>query len=326
MIPTLNEAESLRDLHAGIVRVCHESSIKYQIVFIDDGSTDESWSVIEQLVAEGRSTGALQLRRNFGKAAALAAGFEMASGEIVITLDADLQDDPNEIPRFLEQINSGLDVVSGWKKVRHDPWHKTFPSKVFNWLVSRLPGVVLHDHNCGFKAYRREIFDEIKLYGEHHRFVPVLAAARGWKIGEIDGEHHAREHGKSKDGASRLVKGFLGLLTIYFLTGYGGRPLHLIGSFGLLSFVVGALGLSYLSATWVLSRVIGGMTVVHLHEKAVFYYCILAILLGAQFLVAGLLAELIVSRSRHTTQPFSVAKRLDGNGFDLAFQQGAARD
>ena len=188
----------------------------------------------------------------------------------VITMDADLQDDPQEIPRFLEKLNEGFDVVSGWKQVRHDPLHKVLPSRVFNWLVSTLTGVKLHDHNCGFKAYRREIFDEIELYGERHRFIPVLAAARGWKPSEIVVEHHARRFGHSKYGFSRMIKGFLDLLTIYLLTGFSSRPLHLIGVGGMLFFAAGGIGMVYLSAWWVISRLADSIDVVHLHEKAVF--------------------------------------------------------
>jgi len=201
-------------------------------------------------------------------------------------------------------------VVSGWKRVRHDPWHKVLPSCVFNWLVSRLTGVKLHDHNCGFKAYRREIFDEVQLYGERHRFIPVLAAARGWKVGEIEVEHHAREFGKSKYGLSRLVKGFLDLLTIYLLTGFSSRPLHLIGTAGMFCFATGGIGLTYLTAMWVISRMSAAIDDVHLHEKAIFYYCIIALLLGAQLLLAGLLAELIVSQTHGSNTPYSITKRV----------------
>ncbi len=310
VIPLLNEQHSLATLHQRIKSVTDRLSLQYEIVFVDDGSTDDSWIEIERLCSSDPRTRAIRLRRNFGKAAALATGFEAAEGAVFITLDADLQDDPDEIPRFLEAIDGGLDVVSGWKRVRHDPWHKTLPSAVFNALVSRLTGVRLHDHNCGFKAYRREIFDEVKLYGEMHRFIPVLAAARGYRVGEIEVLHHARAHGHSKYGVSRLLKGFLDLITIYFLTGYSGRPLHLIGTVGLVSFLIGGAGLVYLSAAWVLTRLLPHGTPIHLHEKAVFYYCITAILLGSQFLVAGLLAELITAIARRSSRPASVAQTL----------------
>jgi dolichol-phosphate mannosyltransferase len=306
----MDEQPSLAELHREIARVCVAQSLDPQIIFVDDGSTDGSWQEIERLVAAHEGTEAIRFRRNFGKASALSAGFAASRGDIVLTMDADLQDDPKEIPRFLAKLDEGFDVVSGWKRVRHDPWHKVLPSRVFNWLVSKLTGVQLHDHNCGFKAYRRPIFDEVELYGERHRFVPVLAAAKGWKVGEIEVEHRAREHGRSKYGVSRLVKGFLDVMTIYMLTAYSSRPLHLIGAAGMLFFGVGAVGISYLSAMWVVSRLSEQMDDLHLHETAIFYYCILAMLLGAQFLLSGLLAELIVSRTVPGNQSFSVAERI----------------
>ena len=237
-------------------------------------------------------------------------------------MDADLQDDPKEIPRFLQQLDGGLDVISGWKRKRHDPWHKVLPSRVFNWLVSRATGVKLHDHNCGFKAYRREIFDQVKLYGELHRFVPVLASARGWKVGEIEVEHHPREFGQSKYGVSRLIKGFLDLFTIYFLTSFGRRPLHFVGSIGLLCFALGGAGLTYLTAMRIISHSSDQMVDIHLHQRALFYYCIVAILLGAQMLLAGLLAELIVSLTREANTPFSIAQHVG----DIAQHVGDAND
>ena len=313
VIPVLNEEESLESLHKQISRVCDEIGVEFQVLFVDDGSTDGSWSVIEQLSGNHGSTDGIRFRRNFGKAAALAAGFARCDGDVVLTMDADLQDDPNEIPRFLEKMDQGFEVVSGWKRVRHDPWHKVLPSRVFNWLVSTLTGVTLHDHNCGFKAYRRGIFDEVELYGERHRFIPVLAAARGWKVGEIEVTHHARKFGQSKYGVSRLVKGFLDLLTIYLLTGFSGRPLHLIGTAGMAFFGVGTVGLTYLSAMWCLTRMDANpANDLSLHERAVFYYCVVSLLLGAQFLLAGLLAELIVSRTTDSNATFSISDQTDG--------------
>lgn len=309
VVPTMNEQESLQELHSQIVAVCKANSIDYQIVFVDDGSTDATWQVMTGLVDSDRRTEAIQFRRNFGKAAALSAGTAACSGGIVITMDADLQDDPREVPRFLDKMGDGFDVVSGWKQIRHDPWHKTGPSKVFNWLVSSMTGVKLNDHNCGFKSYRREIFDEVDLYGERHRFVPVLAAARGWRVGEITVEHHARQFGQSKYGVSRLIKGFLDLLTIYLLTGFSNRPQHLIGSIGIFFFSVGSIVLSVLTSMWVLSRLISTWPPVHLHETAIFYYCILALLFGAQFLLAGLLSELIVARTGGARAVYSISQR-----------------
>lgn len=311
VIPLLNEQPSLKMLYEGIVdalTVAGDRVSTFEIIFVDDGSTDGSWETIAALAQSDPRTHGTRLRRNFGKAAALAVGFDAATTDLVITMDADLQDDPKEIPRFLDKIAEGFDVVSGWKKVRNDPWHKTMPSAVFNRLVSRLTGVVLNDHNCGFKAYRREIFNEVKLYGEHHRFVPVLAAARGWKVGEIAVEHHARPYGSSKYGVTRIVKGFLDLLTIYFLTVFAQRPLHLIGTGGLICFGLGGAGLVYLTAAWIVTRLVDRLEPIQLHERAIFYYCITALLLGAQLLAAGLLAEMLASIARRQIPPASVAQ------------------
>ena len=251
----------------------------------------------------------IRFRRNFRKAAALRAGFQESRGSIVFTMDADLQDDPLEIPKFLIELDNGCDVVSGWKKVRHDPWHKVGPSRVFNWLVGVLTGVHLHDHNCGFKAYRREVCQDLRLYGELHRFVPVLAAARGWRVGEVVVNHRRRSFGKSKYGVSRILKGFLDLLTVSFLTDYSQRPQHLLGSVGLLSFGCGALGIVVLTVLWIVSRM-SEMADVHLHERAAFYYSIVAVLLGAQFMAIGFLAELITAHAIRDREPFSIRERV----------------
>jgi dolichol-phosphate mannosyltransferase len=311
VVPAMNEEDSLRTLHERVLDVCQRSGIRVEIVFIDDGSSDSTWAMMSLLATEHADTRAIKLRRNFGKAAALGAGFAVARGRVVITMDADLQDDPDEIPRFLQALDEeSLDVVSGWKKVRHDPWHKVLPSRVFNAMVSSMTGVRLHDHNCGFKAYRREVLGEVDLYGERHRFIPVLAAARGWKVGEIVVLHHARVHGQSKYGLSRLGKGFLDLMSIYLLTGYAKRPLHLIGSAGLICFGAGAVGMMYLTVRRIISG-LGYGEPLHLHSTAVFYYCIFAVLLGAQCVLAGLIAELIVSVSAARDRSLR-AMQIDG--------------
>ncbi len=308
VVPVFNEQQSLEELQLQISRVSQQQDYSTELLLIDDGSTDESWNVIHRLSQLHPWIRGVRLRRNFGKASALAAGFERAAGDFIVTMDADLQDDPSEIPHLLSVIDEGYDVVSGWKKTRHDPWHKVIPSRIFNALISRLTGVHLHDHNCGLKAYRRTVLSEIQLYGEMHRFIPVLAAARGFRVGEAIVLHRQRKHGRSKYGVERFVKGFLDLMTVYFLTGFGSRPQHLLGSVGLASFVAGSFGLIALSAWWVISRLVESISVVHLHQKAIFYFCILAVLLGIQLVSIGFLAELVTAIVRPSRPPYSVAQ------------------
>ena len=309
VIPVFNEAESLEALHRELADVADSEGYELDMIFVDDGSTDQSWAVIRHLAAgDGRVRG-LRFRRNFGKAAALSAGFGHARGELVMTLDADLQDDPHEIPRFLAAMQNNLDVVSGWKKVRHDPWHKVLPSRIFNALVSKVTGVKLHDHNCGMKCYRREIFDEVQLYGELHRFVPVLAASRGYRVGEIEINHRPRKFGRSKYGVGRFIKGFLDLLTVKFLTGFGQRPQHILGSIGLVSFVVGALMLMYLAGYWIISRLDLGIEVIHLSGRPILLYSIALLLIGGQFMSIGFLAELFIAYHGPRIKYYSICER-----------------
>lgn len=308
VIPVLNEAESLATLHREIAAVAREHDYDLQIIFIDDGSTDASWQAIRRLAESDARVEGIRFRRNFGKAAALSAGFRAARGQLVVTMDADLQDDPAEIPNFLAKLDEGYDVVSGWKKVRHDPWHKVYPSRVFNGMVSWLNDVKLHDHNCGMKCYRREALDEIHIYGELHRFLPVLAAARGYRVGEIIIQHRARKFGRSKYGIERLIKGFLDLLTVKFLTGFGYRPLHVLGSLGLGAFLLGGLTLTYLALYWVVSRAVPGLDPIHLHQGAALYYGLGLLLLGSQFLSIGILGELITSHQARDVDAYSISE------------------
>jgi glycosyltransferase involved in cell wall biosynthesis len=320
VIPVLNEVDSLPKLHSELSDVAREQGYELEIIYVDDGSTDGSWQVIERLATEDPRVHGILFRRNFGKAAALSAGFAAATGELVFTLDADLQDDPREMPRFLAEIQSGLEVVSGWKQVRHDPWHKVWPSRMFNWLVGALTGVRLHDHNCGFKCYRREALEEVRLYGEMHRFVPVLAAARGWRIGEIVVQHRPRKFGKSKYGFKRIFKGLLDMLTVYFLTGFGHRPQHLLGTVGLVSFLLGVIGVSALAVGWLVTRLDAiPANDLHVHERAIFFYSMAAALLGAQFLSVGLLAEFIAAHASRDVVPYSIKQRVGGQVVQSSF-------
>jgi dolichol-phosphate mannosyltransferase len=318
VIPVYNEKDSLRELHGELAKVAADNRLELDVWFVDDGSADGSWAVIRELAQEHAWVHGIRFRRNFGKAAALSAGFRAARGEIIMTLDADLQDDPREIPRFLAAIDGGLDVVSGWKRVRHDPWHKVLPSRVFNWLVSRTTGVYLHDHNCGMKCYRAEIFREVRLYGELHRFIPVLAAARGFRAGELEIQHRARKFGQSKYGVRRFVKGFLDLLTVKFLTGFGQRPQHLLGTVGLLNFLAGTLGMAWLGVTWVINLFYppDGRPFLPLHQRPLLIYSVAALLLGAQMMSIGFLAELITAYQGRDEDSYSIAEQTPVKAHD----------
>jgi dolichol-phosphate mannosyltransferase len=309
VIPVYNEAESLTTLLAELREVAAKQALELDIVFVDDGSTDTSWETIRNLAATNPGVRGLRFRRNFGKAAALSAGFREAKADLVMTMDGDLQDDPAEIPNFLRVLQEqNLDVVSGWKKKRHDPWHKVGPSRVFNFLVSRLTGVKLHDHNCGMKLYKAAIFREVRIYGELHRFIPVLAQARGFKVGEVVINHRPRKHGSSKYGFSRFTKGFLDLLTVKFLTSYGQRPQHLLGTFGLLAFSLGLLGMFYLAIIWLI-RLADPNFSEPLHNRPLLIYSAAALLLGAQMMSIGFLAELITAHRQRDEDSFSIAEQ-----------------
>lgn len=239
VVPVKDEEHTLFDLHAGIVGEMTALGLRYEIIFIDDGSVDASWKVIETLSWEDSQVSGLRFRRNIGKADALTAGFQAARGEVVFTMDADLQDDPKEISRFLQKLDEGYDIVSGWKKTRHDPWHKVMPSRVFNRMISSMIGVELHDHNCGFKCYRSAVVKDVTLYGEMHRMIPSLASIQGYRSAEIPVEHHPRLHGKSKYGVKRFLRGFMDLQTVYFLKNFRERPLHLFGGLAVFSLFSG---------------------------------------------------------------------------------------
>lgn len=312
VVPVLNEAESLTDLRDQVAASCRSQGLHWELILVDDGSTDASWQVITRLAANDPHVKGLRFRRNFGKAAAQSAGFRAATGRLILTMDADLQDDPAEIGALIAKLNEGFDLVNGWKKKRLDPWHKTIPSKFFNWFVGFLTGVKLHDHNCGLKLMKSEVAREIRLYGERHRFIPVLADARGFRVTEIPVNHRPRQHGRSKYGMRRFARGFLDLLTIKFLTGYGQRPQHLLGGLGLLFFGLGVIGLTYLAILWCLMNVFDMLPVEPIGGRPLLLYSLGSLLLGAQGISLGLIAELVVS---------SAGREFDGLPSEATSQQ-----
>jgi glycosyltransferase involved in cell wall biosynthesis len=313
IVPVLNEEESLGQLWDEISATADHAVDRYEVIFIDDGSTDGSWQAINQLSTTDERISGVRLRRNFGKAAALTAGMQAAKGDLILMMDADLQDDPAEIPVFLEQIEDGFDVVNGWKQRRLDPWHKVYPSRVFNWMVSRLTGLELHDHNCGLKMFRSAVADEIQIYGELHRFIPVLAFARGFKVTELPVHHRARRHGYSKYGVRRFMRGLLDLLTVAFLISFGRRPQHALGAVGIFFFGIGALGLTWLGILWCLMHVFERVTPEPIGGRPLLAYSVASTLLGGQALSLGLLAELIVAYNGNSRDSYSVSDRCCGS-------------
>lgn len=312
VIPVFNERESLSGLLKEIQEIADQHHLNWEAIFVDDGSDDGSWQVIRQLASENTRVRGIRLRRNFGKAAALSAGFRAARGDPIVTMDADLQDDPREIPRFLQALEDGKDVVSGWKRIRHDPWHKVWASRVFNWAVRLLTGVRLHDHNCGMKCYRAAVFREVRLYGELHRFIPVLAAARGFRVGELEIQHRPRTFGRSKYGPGRLIKGFLDLLTVKFLTSYSHRPQHVLGTIGLFTFLLGGFGMTWLAITWIINEYRPG-SYPPLHQRPLLIYSLAGMLFGLQMLTMGFLAELFTAHSVRYRDEFSIAETTDAD-------------
>jgi glycosyltransferase involved in cell wall biosynthesis len=308
VIPLLNEEGSLRELVSQIKKAVANFSEQTEIIFIDDGSTDGSWKTIQEIARANSDIVAVRFRRNFGKAAALQAGFARARGRRIVTMDADLQDDPAEIPRLLAKIDQGFDLVSGWKQIRHDPWHKVFPSRVFNSMVSRWTGVQLHDINCGLKAYRDDVIREIQLYGEFHRFTPILAAARGFRIGEIPVHHRPREFGHSKYRWTRFIAGFIDLVTVKFLTSYQHRPQHMIGTFGLTSLALGSIGMAYLALIWILTQLGAGFGPIG--QRPLLVFSATALLIGMQMFSLGLIGELIAFRMQRGESIYSVAEEI----------------
>jgi glycosyltransferase involved in cell wall biosynthesis len=291
VVPLYNEEDSLRELAERIAGTMKGMGKKYEIIFVDDGSTDRSFEVLREIRRSNPNVVALRFRRNFGKSAALAVGFKEAAGEYVITMDADLQDDPAEIPTLLDAMGDSFDLVSGWKQVRHDPISKTIPSKFFNYVTGKLTGIPIHDFNCGLKAYRSVVVKSVNVHGELHRFIPVLAHWAGFRVTEKVVQHHPRKYGKTKFGMSRFFNGFLDLLTVLFTTRYLRRPLHLFGVWGIVSFVIGAVIDLYL----IIERVLG---LTSLSDRPLFLVGFLLIIIGVQFVSIGLLGEMITRQER----------------------------
>jgi len=286
VVPLYNEEESLRPLSTEITKVCTDNRIEFEVVFVDDGSTDNSLKMIREICRTDNRYKYVSFQKNYGKAAALQVGFAKVSGGYVITMDADLQDDPREIPNLLRKINEGYDLVSGWKKVRHDPFIKRHSSKFFNFVTRLMSGIKLHDFNCGLKAYRRAVVRQIKVYGELHRYMPVLAHWQGFTVTEIPVQHHPRRYGKTKFGISRFFKGFIDLLTVTFVTRYIKRPMHLFGFLGAFSFFVGFIVNGYLSLEWIYGK--------PLSNRPMLFLGMLLIIVGVQFFSVGLLGEMMV--------------------------------
>ena len=305
VIPLYNEEESISELVEWIGRVVSENGLTCEIVIVDDGSTDKSWAVLQDLNQKHPHLRAIRFRRNYGKSAALNTGFEHAQGDVIITLDADLQDSPDEIPALFDMIkNQGYDMVSGWKKKRHDPISKTIPSKFFNWMTRKISGIELNDFNSGIKAYRNEVIKNIEVYGEMHRYIPVIAKSAGYKkIGEKVVQHYPRKFGSTKYGLERIMRGFLDLLSITFIGRFGKRPMHFFGTWGTILSFIGVILLTYLTIEKVFFKTIG------IADRPLFYLGILLIIVGMQLFIAGFLAELI-SRNSANRNEYGISEKI----------------
>jgi glycosyltransferase involved in cell wall biosynthesis len=303
VIPLYNEDESLPELTAWIARVMAEHQFSYEILFVDDGSTDNSWRVIEELKITYPSVKAVKFRRNYGKSAALNVAFEASQGDVIITMDADLQDSPDEIPELYRRLREErMDIISGWKKKRYDPITKTIPTKLFNAATRKMSGIELNDFNCGLKAYRSDVVKTIEVYGEMHRYIPVIAKWAGFKnIGEQVVEHRARKYGVTKFGLSRFINGFLDLLSIFFVGKFGKRPMHFFGSLGVLSFLVGTF-----MALWIIGEKLYHIALNtsyrEITDQPMFYIALVAIILGSQLFLTGFVAELVTRNASERNQ------------------------
>ena len=310
VIPLYNEEESLTELEAWIRKVMQENGYSYEIVFVDDGSTDASWEVVQKLNRTNPNVRGIRFRRNYGKSAGLNVGFSHAKGDVVITMDADLQDNPEEVPELYDMIaKEDYDLVSGWKKKRYDPISKTIPTKLFNWTTRRMSGIYLHDFNCGLKAYSSEVIKNIEVYGEMHRYIPVIAKWAGFKkIGEKPVRHQARKYGTTKFGVERFVNGVLDLMTIIFISRFGKRPMHFFGLIGIFTFIVGGVITLWLIIEKLikLNQPVRPRDVV---DQPLFYLALSAIIIGVQLFLTGFVAEMI-SRSSHDRNSYQVREEV----------------
>jgi glycosyltransferase involved in cell wall biosynthesis len=309
VIPVLDEAASLDELRAGIAQIAEQRRLEIEILFVDDGSRDGTWAKIRELSSGDPRVKGVRLRRSFGKGAALAAGVARARGDIVCTMDGDGQDLPSELPKLLAKIDDGFDLVNGWRKSRRDGLHKTTASRVFNALANRLSGMKLHDHNCGLKCMRKEVLRDVRIYGELYRFIPILADELGFHVTEVEVEHRERRHGRSKFGSSRLLRGFLDLLMIRYLTGYRSRPQHVLGGVGLISFVVSLAIMSYLAGTWIF-QFWYPESYTPLTRRPLTIYAVAGLIFGAQMMSLGFLAGLLPFYHSKDDAMYSVAEEL----------------
>lgn len=310
LIPLYNEAESLPELHDWIVQVMEAHQFSYEILFVDDGSQDASWSVIAELKKQNSHVRGFKFLRNYGKTAALQTGFNQAMGAVVITMDADLQDSPEEIPDLYRLITEeGYDLVSGWKKKRYDPLTKTLPTKLFNAVTRSISGVQLHDFNCGLKAYRSKVIKNILIYGEMHRYIPVIAKWQGFeRIGEKVVQHQARKYGSTKFGLDRFINGFLDILSITFLHKFGRRPMHFFGSMGILSFFMGSL-ITIVLIGQKLYNIWAGLKYRNVTDNPLFFLALVAVILGVQLFLAGFIGELMVKHTI-TREEYTIAEEV----------------
>ena len=303
VIPLFDEEANIEKLYGQLKTVLQDLNKEYELIFIDDGSTDNSFSILQDFHEKDKTVKVVQFRRNFGKSAALSVGFKYAKGKIIVTMDADLQDDPREIANFIKKLDEGYDIVSGWRFERKDSFSKTLPSKLFNYLTSLLTGIKIHDFNCGFKVCKKEVIENINIYGELHRYIPVLAHWRGYKVGEIKVRHYPRGGGSSKYGIGRLFRGFTDLLTVLFLTRYARRPLHLFGAVGVLFFSIGVIINLYLLLLKLLGYGIG--------ERPLLFLGVLLTVIGFQIISTGLIGEMIVAMRSKSDEDYVIKTILE---------------